>query len=261
MRMADGERLRRAQFEFAAHIRDPEHAPAPPGIEDRRLAIYRELFFNNIRDLLGKSFPVLRKLLGEHAWAAMVRDWLVRHRARTPLFLELPQEFLHYLLEERAPSAADPPFLAELAHYEWVELALSIDEREADLPGVDPDGDLLRGRPVLSPLAWSLAYEWPVHRISPDFRPAQPPAEPTRLVVYRDRGDRVGFLEINLVTARLLELLATEAVPGPTGRECLLQIAAELSHAAPETVVAGGAEILAELRARDVLLGAREETD
>src|SRR5690606_6965982 len=156
----------------------------------------------NVRDLLGRSFPVLRKVLGEDAWRVMVRDWLVRHRARTPLFLELPQEFLRYLLESRGPQADDPPLLAELPHYERVELALSIDERELDMTGVDPDGDLLEGIPVLSPLALPLAYEWPVHRIGPEFQPATAPPEPTRLVVYRDRRDEVGFLEINLVTAR-----------------------------------------------------------
>jgi uncharacterized protein len=259
--MAEGERLRRAQLEFAAHIRDPARAPAPAGIEDRRMAIYRDLFFNNVRDLLGRSFPVLKSLLGEEAWSSMVRDWLVRHRAQTPLFLELPQEFLQYLFEERAPGDDEPPYLAELAHYEWVELALSIDEREPDLPGVDPHGDVLEGRPVLSPLAWSLAYAWPVHRISPDFRPVAAPPEPTRLVVFRDRNDRVGFLEINLVTARLLELLGKVDSPRPTGRACLLQIAAELSHPQPDVVVAGGATILSELRARDVLLGTLETTD
>lgn len=259
--MTEPGRLRRAQLEFAAHIRDPEHAPAPAGVEDRRMAIYRELFFNNVRDLLGRSFPVLRKLLGDGAWNAIVRDWLIRHRAQTPLFLELPQEFLHYLLEEREPADGDPPFMAELAHYEWVELALSIDEREPELPGVDPDGDLLAGRPALSPLAWSLAYAWPVHRIAPDFQPKEPPAEPTRLVVYRDRSDQVGFLEINLVTARLLELLLDERGARPTGRECMLQIAAELAHPAPETVVTGGAALLAELRARDVVLGTLPKPD
>jgi len=257
--MAESSRLKRAQLEFAAHIRDPEHAPAPPGIEDRRMAIYRELFFNNVRDLLGRSFPVIRKLLGDAAWDAVVRDWLVRHRARTPLFLELPREFLAYLQEERDPAAADPPFLAELAHYEWVELALSIDERDPDMTGIKEEADLLAGRPVLSPLAWSLAYTWPVHRISPEYRPAEPPPEPTRLVVYRDRRDRMGFLKINVVTARLFELLAAEASPRPTGRECLLGIAAELGHANAAAVVDAGATLLADLRARDIILGALDE--
>ena len=254
--MAEPDRLRRAQLEFAAHIRDPEHAPAPQGIEDRRLAIYRELFFNNLRDLLGRSFPVLRKLLGPAGWDALVRDWLVRHRAQTPLFLELPREFLAYLEEEREPHASDPPFMAELAHYEWVELGLSIDERDPDMTAIDAAGDLLSGRPALSPLAWSLRYTWPVHRIGPDYQPTEPPQEPTRLVVYRDLRDQVGFLEINIVTARRLELLAAEAEPPLSGRDCLLQIAAELDHPDPEAVVRGGATLLAALRARDVILGA-----
>jgi hypothetical protein len=254
-RLASPGPLQRLQYAFAAHIRDPEHAPAPKGIEDRRMAIYRELFFNNVEALIGGAFPVLRRILGKQRWEAMLRDWFVRHRARTPLFLELSQEFLHYLAAERAPTEDDPPFLLELAHYEWVELALSIDERELETSGVDPDGDLLAAYPVLSPLAWPLAYAWPVHRLSPDFQPAKPPAETTRLVVYRNRNDQIGFLEINLVTARLLELLSAAGEAPLSGRECLLRIATELSHPDPDAVVAGGAEILAALRTRDVLLG------
>ena len=48
--MAD---FRQRQAAFAAHLRDPEAHPAPPGIEPRRMAVYRELFFNNIAGLLG----------------------------------------------------------------------------------------------------------------------------------------------------------------------------------------------------------------
>ena len=39
------------QYEFAAHLRDPENVPAPDGIEDRRMGIYRELFYNNLNIL------------------------------------------------------------------------------------------------------------------------------------------------------------------------------------------------------------------
>ena len=45
----------RKQFEFAAHIRDPENNPVPDNIEDRRMAIYRELFFNNVEDFMASS--------------------------------------------------------------------------------------------------------------------------------------------------------------------------------------------------------------
>jgi len=256
MPMAEGDTLRQLQHTFAAHIRDPDGAPAPEGLEDRRLAIYRDLFFNNLRDLLGRSFPVTRKILGEAAWQRMVRDWLIRHRAQTPLFLELPQEFLGYLAEERAPDPDDPPFLAELAHYEWVELALAIDERDIISLDVAADGDLLAGVPVLSPLAWPLAYAWPVHRLSPDYQPDSPPDEPTRLLVWRNRIDKVGFMEINLVTARLVELLAaSDDTPARSGRDCMLQIAAELGQAEPEPIVAAGAAVLQDLRARDIIVG------
>lgn len=255
--MADEDSFLRAQRAFAAHIRDPEGNPAPAEIEDRRMAIYRDLFFNNVSQLLGQSFPVLKRILGPEAWAAVVRDWFIRHRARTPLFLELPREFLDYLENEREATEGDPPFMGELAHYEWVELALSIDERDpwSDDEAPEPPEDLLEARFRLSPLAWPLAYRFPVHRLSPDFQPAQTPDEPTFLVVHRDRRDRVSFLEINRVTARLLELLS-EAGQERTGRACLEQIAAELGHPKPEVVLEAGRDILADLLRRDVLLHA-----
>ena len=36
------------QNEFMAHIREPKKNKKPSGIEDRRMSIYRDLFFNNI---------------------------------------------------------------------------------------------------------------------------------------------------------------------------------------------------------------------
>lgn len=172
------------QYAFAAHLRDPEHCPAPADLEDRRVAIYRDLIFNNVESLLAGGFPVLHGLLSPDDWRAMVRDFLVRHRAHTPLFLELAQEFLDYLHRERGPRPEDPPFLLELAHYEWVELALLIapddpsspdtPDSGPDLSGVDPNGDLLAGAPLVSPLAWSLAYRFPVHRIEPAAYPGSP---------------------------------------------------------------------------------------
>jgi uncharacterized protein len=254
-----------AQYAFAAHLRDPAHCPAPDGIADRRMAVYRELIFSNVNELLAGAFPVLHGLLPPEGWRAMVRDFLVRHRARSPLFLELAQEFLDYLHRERGDWPDDPPFLLELAHYEWVELALLIAPDDPgspdapdcgpDLTGIDPNGDLLAGAPAVSPLAWSLAYRFPVHRIGPGDEPSEPPAEPTRLLVYRDRTDRVQFMEVNAVTQRLIELLRAD--PGRSGRAALELIAAELAHPDPEQAIGFGAELLAELRARAVVLGSR----
>jgi len=245
----------RRQYEFAAHIRDPAHRPAPADVEDRRMGIYRELFYNNVEGFMSGTFPVLRRILEDAAWHALIRDYFNRHRAHTPLFLEMPREFLSYLENERGEHPEDPPFLQELAHYEWVELALSVADEGLEPELLDPDGDLMRGSPVLSPLAWHFAYRYPVHRIGPDFRPDVPGDTPTYLVVYRDRHDEVGFIEINPVTRRLLELIESES--GATGEELLLTIAQELSHPQPEVVVEAGRGIFNSLYEKGIIPGTR----
>jgi hypothetical protein len=245
----------RRQYEFAAHIRDPENRPAPGEVEERRMAIYRELLFNNVESFMAGSFPVLRKILDDARWNSLIRNYFSRHKSRTPLFLEMPREFLTWLESERGDQDGDLPFLRELAHYEWVELALSIAEESLDLPGVDSNGDLLKGIPVLSPLAWHLAYNFPVHRIGPGFLPDRPGDSPTFLVVYRDRDYEVGFLETNPVTKRLLELLDEDA--GETGETLLLRIARELNHPNPDIVIQGGAEILENMKRKDIILGTK----
>ncbi len=253
--MGDAGELRARQLAFAAHLRDPQQFPAPGDVEDRRMAIYRALIFNNVSSLLGGSFPVLHRLLEGAPWDALIRDFFVRHRCRTPLFMELPEEFLGYLEDERAESPDDPPFLLELAHYEWIELALQVSDRAADLANIDPNGDLMAGVPVISPLARNLSYRFPVHRIGPDFRPGEPPDAATHLAVYRTRADDIEFLEINAPTQRLLQLL--QASPTTTGLAALRQIATELNHPQPEQVVAFGAQQLDQLHARGVILGTR----
>ncbi len=243
------------QARFTAHLRDPANAPAPAGIEERRLKIYRELFYNNIEGFLANAFPVLRQLTDASHWHAMVRDFFARHRNTDPLFNSLAAAFVSYLETERGVVAGDPPFLSELAHYEWVELALSVAEDTLTPALADANGDLLDATPLVSPLAWTLAYDYPVQRISPAFQPVQPGEQATLLIVWRNLADEVKFMEINAVTARLMELLAGEAPA--SGRELLLQIAAETRHLDPPQLLREGAELLQGLRARAIVLGVR----
>lgn len=249
------------QQRFAHHLRDPVRHAAPAALEDRRLAVYRDLVFNNIDHALGTAFPVLHRLVEPGDWQRLVRDFFSRHKARTPLFHQLAQEFLDYLDSPEPALPPDMPFFRELAHYEWVELALSVAEDDLTtlMAAADADGDLLAGRPLRSPLAWHLRYQYPVHRIGPGHQPRQPPLHATDLVVTRNRLDQVKFTEINVVTARLLALI--EQQPQDTGATLLRQIAHELgaepSSAEAAALLAAGRQMLDDLRARDVLLGAR----
>lgn len=247
-------RLRTQQYGFAAHLRDPSQSPAPSGLEDRRLQIYRELFYNNIESLLASNYPVIRSLLGDARWHALVRAFYREHRCHTPLFPELGRELLRYLETRQQRGEADPPFLLELAHYEWVELALALDDAEIDAVPHQRDGDLLAGVPVASPLAWPLAYSWPVQQLRADYQPTEPPSQPSFLLVVRDRADQVQFKAIDALGFQLMQALhGNEA--GLTGRALLEALATTLAAPEPAAFVAAGARMLEQLRARDAVLG------
>ena len=254
--MAEIPDFQQKQFAFAAHIRDPEQVPAPAGVEDRRMAIYRELFFNNIRNLLSNMFPVLKKLLAEEKWHDLIRQFMRRHRAQTPYFLQLPQEFLDFLQNEYTLQDDDYPFLIELAHYEYIELALSISEDANDMAGIDPDGDLLVNVPVRSALSWVYAYQYPVHRISSDYLPEEPAEQPVYLSVYRKDDDQVGFLELNPVTAKLLEKLADNPAQ-KTGEELLRVLADEINYGDVDALIRHGAAALEEMRQLEIVIGSK----
>ena len=249
------ENLRSLQTRFAAHIRDPENHAAPRGIEDRRMNIYRRLFFNNINKFLASNFPVLRKLYDNEAWQQLVRDFYIEHRCQTPLFPEMPKEFLRYLQDQRKDRPGDPAFLLELAHYEWVELALSMDENELEDTVANSTGDLMQEVPVLSPLAWPLSYRYPVHRIRPGFEPEAPPDEATHILVYRDRSYKVKFMQLNDVSRLLLNLLQENR--GLTGLELLTEIASKINHPDPSVLIENGKKLLQNLSRKDILLGTR----
>jgi hypothetical protein len=249
------ESLARLQTSFAAHIRDPAAAPAPDGIEDRRVAIYRELFFNNIRSFLSSNFPVLKSLHNTDSWDTLCRDFYRDFRSQTPLFPEIPREFLRYLQEHRQDHPFDPPFMLELAHYEWVELALSLDETDATAIHADSDGDLVNGIPFLSPLAWALSYQYPVHRIRLDYQPTTAPPEATHLLVWRRRDYSIKFMRLNPVSALLVQKLKENTTH--TGLELLTALAGEIGHPQPGVVVEAGRDLLQEFKGKEIVPGTR----
>jgi hypothetical protein len=217
------------------------------------MAVYTELFYNNIEALLAANFPVIRRLHDDAAWHALVRDFYREHRSHTPLFTEIAREFIRHL-EQRAESAAgDPPFLLELAHYEWSELALSLDEAEIDAIECDADGDVLHGIPVLSPLVRVLAYRYPVQHVGPDFVPSEPSSQPVLILLVRDRDDEVRFTEIDALSAMLIERLGSNR--DLSGLACLDALLHDLDRGGDESLRAGGRDILRLLRARDAILG------
>ena len=242
--------FRSKQTEFVAYIRDPNNNPVPEGIKNERMAMYRELVFNNVEGFLASNFPVLKKITDDAAWSALAQDFFLKHQSQSPYFSEIPEEFLSYLQNERGPQPGDPAFMLELAHYEWVEMALSIATDQLAESSSEFLTNPIAYTLALSPLAWSLVYQYPVHKIAPDFQPLVAPGTPTYLVVYRNAEFAVKFIETNAMTYRLLQLIEDA---GEIDTQSCFDTIAEESGLDLDTVVNGGSSILKNLAALGVV--------
>ncbi|MDH5571028.1 MAG: DUF2063 domain-containing protein, partial [Gammaproteobacteria bacterium] len=128
--------------------------------------------------------------------------------------------------------------------------SVSIEEIKQDK--LSPETAIMNLIPVLSPLAKIYSYQFEVHKISPDYIPEQVTATPSWLLVYRNRQDEVNFMELNAATSLLLEKISENKTH--TCKQLLINIAHEINHPMPETVMIYGQELLHDLFQRDVLL-------
>ncbi|MDT4847385.1 putative DNA-binding domain protein [compost metagenome] len=247
------ERLHDQLMSMARYVRDPQHNAPPPGIEARRLALYRQLFFGNVESLLAGGFPVIRASLGSKKWQALIESFYADYRCQTPLFTEISGEFVDYLAEGGGDALDLPPWVVELAHYEWVEAALLLSDRRE--PAHDPEGDLLDGVPLLSNLAWPLVYQWPVSEIGPDYLPQEASEQPTLLLARRGADQKVHFARLAPLAHALLDSLQTQS---RTGRQHL-QALAEALGVDSARVLPQGLALLENLRAQGVVLGTRAQ--
>ena len=203
------------QYAFVEHIRDPANNEFEGGIENRRMQIYRELFFNNILGFLSSGFPVLEEIYGQQKWQLLARKFYSEHDCRSPYFVDISKEFVEYLSNEYEMTDADPAFLQELAHYEWLELAISIRksvQKGVFFDGAEPFETLTAETVVFSDLARLASYQYPVHQLSKTYQPDMP-SEITYLVVYRNNQDEVNFTLVNTVSAHLLTLIQQSERP------------------------------------------------
>jgi len=239
------------QTTMGLYLRDPEHNAPPTEMDPARAQVYRDLVFANLSSLLSGTFPVLVKILGEEHWRSLVRIFLRDYRARTPKFGEIAQEFVEFLASEPLALVDGPwpPFMVELAHYEWVEMALQQSDAEPVAAG---DASLLLDRPLqVSPLAWPLAYAWPVQLLGPDYQPDVLPAQPTLLLVRRAEDWGVKFSELSPLAWRLLLLVGE--FPELTGRELLQGLAVEAGAVGSLEFLEGGVGLLRQMNGEGVL--------
>lgn len=242
------------QRQLTAHLRDPDANPAPEGVEDRRLGIYRRLVFGNLARLLGAGLPLTRQQLGKKRFDRLVRNFLREHRAETPYFPRLTREFRLWY-EKAAPTGpGDPPWLGDLILYEAEKRILQrMPDPPAD-PGIDPQGDVVAGIPAPSPLLRLLTLRYPVHKSQDGKLDDEPPDTPAFLLLRRDRAGRVLTQELGVLTAGLLAAVLEGG--RQTGSGLLQNMLREAPPDSRAALLKQGEEQLRRFRRSGVLAGA-----
>ena len=233
---------------FAQHIRNPSANAMPSDVPIKRMAIYTEIVYNNIEGVVAACFPVTKSILGAKKWQSFVRSFMANYQASSPIFREIPKQFLDYL--ESAPIEL-PLFLTKLMHYEWVELALSVMEVTDELAAPE---DVLRSPIMLNPGHFLLQYDFPVHKISINYQPKKSENITTYLLVYRDASYQVQFMELNPITFQLVTLIKNSAF---SGEQVLRKLAADNPQIATEIVLQFGAQTLEALSEKGVIVGVK----
>ena len=236
--------FQRYQLAFTAHIRDPKTNKKPAKVNDARMAIYREIVFNNLFSSVSACFPVCQKVLGKRAWQKLVRQFFSQYQAATPIFREIPQQFLNFVKANKDL----PDHFMQLAHYEWVELA--VNSMLSKPTKLSKNIDLLGEKPVLAAANMLLEYDYAVHKITKKTNSMV--AEKTYLLVFRNLHNQVKFIALNPSTFQLLQLITEKNM---TGEQALISLALSMQHPNTDAVIQFGAEILGDLAKQQAIMG------
>lgn len=251
------------QQQFVEYLRDPQENGVLPTSLPQTTNVYVRLLYSKIEGSLHTCFPIVCELLGTVFWRQLVQAFIREHHCQSPLYREIPDEFIEYLMHQ-IPQMELPEFIIDLAHFEWMELVLETARSEMADTIFPIQGDPLTIIPVLNPVLYRLHYRYPVQTITAsnthwkNWRTRVKPydQEPVALAGYRDIQYNIQFVKINAVTARLIEILQ-EGIN--TQEQVLLRLAEEMHDSNPDTILAFGIDILQQLEQQQIIIGSRNE--
>jgi hypothetical protein len=117
-----------------------------------RLDIYASMYFFRLLDCLAEGFPALHAVVGHETFHHIARDYVATHPSRHPSLRALGAALGDFL--ERDRLRWQPPYLADLARFEWLLLEAFDAADRAPLPP-----ERLKSLP---------AEKWPLVRLAVD---------------------------------------------------------------------------------------------
>lgn len=250
------------QQNLGKFLRDPHHEKRPTGTPVRAGQVYHELLFNNLREFLDSCFPICQQMISPLRWQRLCRVYFRDWHSHSPIFTDIPAEFVDFL-DAGEHSQPLPAWFTELAHYEWVELAVDIHPENVAQQTELEDAELTAkvqtalaiGQLRLNPTLQNMHYRWPVHKLSAEFRTRK--CEDTYILIYRDADHDVRFMHTNAMTSMLLayldEIASLEAPHDTSRSQSLTEFAKLIHYPSPEQLAEFAIPLLADLVGKQVL--------
>ncbi len=229
-----------------------------------RLFVYRRLIRNNLREAILLAVPRVAARLGE-LFDETFDAFCEAGASRSHYLRDVTGEFLRFAEPLWAADPRFPGYMIELARLEAVEIEIAAQPRspklnpsaprtESDATAAQADALALDKGVRFTEACRLMAFAHAVHRLPEDEADRSTPlAAKTHLLVYRSPEHEVRYLELSAVAHSVLRRL----LDGATLREGLVRGCEEEKQTLDDTVLAGTAEVLADLAQRGVLLGAR----
>jgi hypothetical protein len=231
---------------------DDDDARALAAVGGERLLVYRSLVHNRLMTAIREFVPRAAARRGREALRSDFATFMELQGPRSPYLRDVPGEFVAWVGERWAEDSAVPDWLSELARHELLELDVRNDPRGGEPP---TGAELALDRAlVFDGSARLMRYAFAVHRLpkSVDDR-SGPERRSTDLLVFRDRRNKVRYLELTPWAGLVLAHLLVERHPLADG---LRRAASSLGEPLDDDKLAKAAMLFAELTDTGVLLGA-----
>lgn len=208
--------FQQTQTAFTHWLRHPTQAALPADVLPERMHTYRELLLNNVTHFVDSAYPVTKALLPDTLWRRLVIDFFEQYHCKSPYFYDISLHFREFISVHSEPELTKTPWLIELLHFEWSEMAADL--AEVPNPSTEPDVQLADeslwhapDTPLqLAMPTWPLAYQWPVASWTVATPLEELQMSPQTVLLWRNADDHVCTLIVQPIAAWLIERLQNE---------------------------------------------------